>query len=430
MGASACDETCCAAASRRELRGLTRLSACPPRTVLAARCSHPSVGALGTAQVRGGRAPAEGSIVMATTRGRLSDVERAERRRQDRERLQRAAEQLLTSEGWRRWVRVRSQAGLARLSLSNQLLIALARPDATFVAGFKAWLRMGYCVRKAERGIAIIAPLPLKERDRVSGEETGETLVLFKTVFVFDRAQVAPIDGVEQAPLQAPCEPLTGDTHRHLIGPMRAFAESLGFSVSFQRIDGPSGGWCDPNAKRIVVDAQASANARLRTLIHETIHGLGVGYREYGRERAEVIVDTATLLACSSVGLDISGETVPYVAGWGEDGALEAVSQFARTIDELARRIESVLSEPRTSGLLRLDRRSAVADLALLAVGERELGLEGGVVLAQPLVLVAQRLAVRWRSDASLARSRAGTSRGSGRGRAAARSRRAAPGWV
>jgi hypothetical protein len=46
-------------------------------------------------------------------------------------------------EGWQRWVRVRSQAGLARLSLSNQLLVALARPDATFVAGFRSWLRLG-----------------------------------------------------------------------------------------------------------------------------------------------------------------------------------------------------------------------------------------------------------------------------------------------
>jgi hypothetical protein len=36
---------------------------------------------------------------------------------------------------------------------------------------------------------------------------------------------------------------------------------------------------------------------------------------------------------------------VPYVAGWGEDGALEAVTEFAKTIDELARRIENALAE-------------------------------------------------------------------------------------
>ena len=33
------------------------------------------------------------------------------------------------------------------------------------------------------------------------------------------------------------------------------------------------------------------------------------------------------------------------MAGWGEDGALEAVTDFAKRIDELARRIESALQE-------------------------------------------------------------------------------------
>lgn len=45
---------------------------------------------------------------MLKTKHRLSEVERAERRRRDRERLQAAAEQLLTSVGWQRWVRARA----------------------------------------------------------------------------------------------------------------------------------------------------------------------------------------------------------------------------------------------------------------------------------------------------------------------------------
>ncbi len=280
---------------------------------------------------------------MAKTTRRLSEAERAERRQRDRERLKQAAEQLLTSDGWQQWVRVRSQAGLARLSLSNQLLVALARPDATFVAGFKTWLRLGYAVKKAERGIAIIAPLPVKERDRATGEQTGETLVLFKTVFVFDRAQVAPIEGLAQAPLEPPREPLTGDSHSHLIEPMQAFAESVGFTVSFEPITALAGGWCDTKNKRIVVDADAPANARLQTLIHECAHALGIDYRSYSRAQAEVMVETVTLLAASTVGLAVDGETIPYVSGWGEDGALEAVTEFAETIDKVARRIEDVL---------------------------------------------------------------------------------------
>ena len=46
---------------------------------------------------------------------------------------------------------------------------------------------------------------------------------------------------------------------------------------------------------------------------------------------------------CASVGLDVGGETIPYVAGWGEDDQLGAVTEFAGVIDELARRLEDVL---------------------------------------------------------------------------------------
>jgi hypothetical protein len=187
---------------------------------------------------------------------RLSDGEREQRRTQDRERLKAAAERLLTSEGWQRWARVRAQGGLARLSLSNQLLVALARPDATFVAGFKAWLKLGYCVRKGEKAIRIVAPMPIKDRD-ADGDDETQIRVLFKGVSVFDRQQVAPIDGAEQASLEPPCEPLTGDSHAHLLEPLAAFARSFGFDVSFESIRGSAGGSCDRQAKWIVVDAGA-----------------------------------------------------------------------------------------------------------------------------------------------------------------------------
>ena len=32
-----------------------------------------------------------------------------------------------------------------------------------------------------------------------------------------------------------------------------------------------------------------------------------------------------------------------YVAGWGEDGALDAIREYAQTIDTIARRIEDAL---------------------------------------------------------------------------------------
>ncbi|MDQ5831791.1 MAG: hypothetical protein M3550_01875 [Actinomycetota bacterium] len=56
-----------------------------------------------------------------------------------------------------------------------------------------------------------------------------------------------------------------------------------------------------------------------------------------------MLVDCVTYVVCSSVGLDVGSESIPYIAGWGEDGALEAVTEFAATIDTLARRIEEAL---------------------------------------------------------------------------------------
>ena len=223
---------------------------------------------------------------------RLSEHERAERRRQDRERLQRAAEELLSSEGWQRWVRTR--ALFHSYSAGNCMLLALQCHEPGIVpqhvAGFRTWLKLGRCVRRNEKALKILAPVTVKERDE-RGEETGERLVFFKTAFVFELSHTEPLPGVEPVPLEPPREPLTGDSHAHLIEPLVAFAESLGFTVSFEQITGSEGGWCDTKARRIVVD----------------------------------------------------GETIPYVSGWGEDGALEAVTEFAETIDRVARRIEDAL---------------------------------------------------------------------------------------
>jgi len=275
----------------------------------------------------------------------LSDQERAERRRQDRERLQQAAQELLSSEGWARWVRARAM--FHSYSAGNCMLLAAQCHHRgivpTRIAGFRTWLKLGRVVRKGETALRVLAPVPIKQRDDQTGEETERRRILFRTAFVFDVSQTDVLDGAEPAPLEAPRQPLTGDSHAHLLAPLRGFAESLGYSVSFETIPGSAGGWCDPSGKRIVVDADVPPNAQLRTLIHECAHALGIGYDKYSRAQAEVMVDTVTLIAASAVGLAVDGETVAYVSGWGEDGALAAVTEFAETIDQVARKIEDVL---------------------------------------------------------------------------------------
>ncbi len=121
-------------------------------------------------------------------RTQLTDAQREERRRQDRERLQAAVGELLTSDGWNRWLRTRAVIGRG-YSANNTLLIAYQAYrrgiEPTYVAGFKAWLKLGRVVRKGERGLAIYAPMGVKDRDE-QGEETGERRMLFRVAKVFD----------------------------------------------------------------------------------------------------------------------------------------------------------------------------------------------------------------------------------------------------
>jgi hypothetical protein len=90
---------------------------------------------------------------MSSSRKPLTDQERDARRAEQRELADRAVEELRSSAGWQRWLSTRRH--FHRYSLRNQLLIAMQAPDATRVAGFRAWLQLGYAVRKGESAIRI-----------------------------------------------------------------------------------------------------------------------------------------------------------------------------------------------------------------------------------------------------------------------------------
>src|SRR5919199_5568600 len=71
-------------------------------------------------------------------------------------RLADQVEALTTTEDWAAMLAV--AARFHRYSSNNVLLIAAQRPDATRVAGYRSWQRLGRQVRKGERGLAILAP--------------------------------------------------------------------------------------------------------------------------------------------------------------------------------------------------------------------------------------------------------------------------------
>jgi len=109
---------------------------------------------------------------MATTKKRrLTDEERDRRRAQDRETARRAVEALQSSAGWQQWLQVRRR--FHSYSLHNQLLIAMQRPDATRVAGFRAWLALVYSVKRGERAIRIWTPIPPSKQKLDAWREAG-----------------------------------------------------------------------------------------------------------------------------------------------------------------------------------------------------------------------------------------------------------------
>ena len=285
----------------------------------------------------------------------LSEAEREARRRAQREELERALSALLSSEGWRRWLRTR--AVLHTYSARNTILIAqqaYARGiEPTHVAGFSAWLKLGRCVRKGERGLSIWAPMRVKERDE-QGEDTGEKRTLFRVAHVWDVSQTEPLDGVETAPLAAPSEPIEGDSHAHLLAPLARLAGDLGYSFAFvEQLPGGARGICRRARREILVDAGLAANFQVAVAIHELCHAL-IGERDelrkVGYALEEIVVESATYIACGAAGLATDVDSVPYVAGWaGESDPLQVVREAAETIDSLARLIEDAIA-PRAPG--------------------------------------------------------------------------------
>ncbi|MEQ1907525.1 MAG: ArdC family protein [Vicinamibacterales bacterium] len=80
---------------------------------------------------------------------------------------------------------LKTMARFHKYSWHNVALIASQRPTATRVAGFQTWRTMGRCVRKGEKGIAILAPI-VGRRESEAADDNARTIVGFRAAYVFD----------------------------------------------------------------------------------------------------------------------------------------------------------------------------------------------------------------------------------------------------
>jgi antirestriction protein ArdC len=246
-----------------------------------------------------------------------------------------AVESLTSSDDWLRMLTLTSR--FYRYSTNNVFLIMLQRPEATRVAGYRAWQAMGRQVRKGESGIRIFAPCIYRDRSTEgdSADTTPAGLRGFTTATVFDVSQT---DG-ENLPDVRPVL-LDGDGVAGLWDGLSVQVEAAGYAVERGDCDGANG-LTDHRARIVRVRDDVSEAQAAKTLAHELAHVLlhpdTAGYFRC-RGRAEVEAESTAFLVCRVAGLTTDGYSWPYIAHWS-DGSAKVVQDVAGRVLEAARSI-------------------------------------------------------------------------------------------
>jgi hypothetical protein len=248
-------------------------------------------------------------------------------------------------DAWQQWLKFAS--GFHQYSFSNTCLIYMAKPDATLVAGYRAWQAKGHQVRRGETAIKVFAPvtriIPIEDAngkpvlDANGRQLTRRQMVGVKVASVFDASQVEPPPQVERPQPTL----LVGEAPPGLWDSLAQLVTEQGFAVT--RGDcGAANGYTDFAAKEVRVRADVDASQAVRTLSHEAAHILTMDAGDiatYGSRQCrgvlEVIAESVAYLVTQAHGLDASQYTFNYVAGW----ALEAAgrSQDTLSIDQVVR---------------------------------------------------------------------------------------------
>jgi len=270
------------------------------------------------------------------------EEERAERLSALHERLADEVAALRTGEDWQRWLDVARR--LPSYSFGNCLLIAAQRPDATAVAGYRAWQALGRQVDRGERGLQILAPVVRRQR-RATGEPTepveapeSEPTVLpephghvagFRVTYVWDVAQTSG------EPLPEPPHPqlLRGQAPPGLWDALEHLVVERGYAV--QRGDcGTANGWTDHASRQVRVRSDVDDAQAVKTLAHEVAHvllhepsGATTGGTRGCRGLIEVEAESVAYLVTGAHGLSTDDYTFAYVTGWADsvDGPAEQV---------------------------------------------------------------------------------------------------------
>ena len=275
---------------------------------------------------------------------------RADQLKEITERLEQGVKDIFTSEMYTKYLLTMSK--FHNYSFNNTLLIAMQRPDATLVAGYNAWKnKFNRYVKKGEKGIQIIAPAPVKEReerekiDKDTGltvlNESGEpeievverVIPRFRVTTVFDYAQTdgEPLPTLEVNELTARVKDYT------LL--KEAIEQVSPVPIRFGEIEGNAKGYYSHMDKEICVRADMGESQIIKTMIHEVAHAMlhdSDQMKQRGEEKDQLTKETEAesiaFTVCSALGIDTSDYSFPYVASWASGKELKELKDSMDTI--------------------------------------------------------------------------------------------------
>lgn len=275
---------------------------------------------------------------------------RADQLKEITERLEQGVKDIFTSEMYTKYLLTMSK--FHNYSFNNTLLIAMQRPDATLVAGYNAWKnKFNRYVKKGKKGIQIIAPAPVKEReerekiDKDTGltvlNESGEpeievverVIPRFRVTTVFDYAQTdgEPLPTLEVNELTARVKDYT------LL--KEAIEQVSPVPIRFGEIEGNAKGYYSHMDKEICVRADMGESQTIKTMIHEVAHAMlhdSDQMKQRGEEKDQLTKETEAesiaFTVCSALGIDTSDYSFPYVASWASGKELKELKDSMDTI--------------------------------------------------------------------------------------------------
>ena len=286
------------------------------------------------------------------------------------DKLEEGLKELFESEKYKTYLSTMSK--FHNYSFNNTLLIAMQKPEATLVAGYKAWQKnFERHVNKGEKAIRILAPAPYKikeERDKldpVTGEmmfdENGMpqkeqvevTIPAFRAVSVFDVSQT---DGKPIPELEAQELLSTVEGYEDFV---QALMNVAPVPIGFEDIPGDSKGYFHTEEKRIAVQENMSESQTLKTMVHEVAHSM-LHNKEINRDdlmeapakdrnTKEVEAESVAYTVCQHFGIDTSDYSFGYIAGWSSGKDMKELKSsldiIRKTSSELITGIEGVLRE-------------------------------------------------------------------------------------